>query len=374
MNNFLITAYAASNVGKKRLNNEDNYYIHHSTVDSSNDIHSDIFKGDSFVGSVCDGMGGEAAGEVASRITVNTIEKFEQKMIEDDFSDDVIAQLINNANDDVCEQITKEKKRIGTTFTLIGVKNNSVTVSNVGDSRIYQFSNGLLKQISRDHTEAQTMVDAGIVTKEESMSLKEKHRLTQHIGIFPYEMIIEPYTVRMAAKDNDRYLLCSDGLTDMLTEQEIADVFCEHLSVENTVQKLISLTLKKGGRDNVTVLICEITENLDIKNSVNEISNNNSVDAVISAFGIHDIADGKNNEVKINCNLPVMTNKSRKKEKLKNGLIAAICTMIVILSSFSVGYTVAKCKYDIASKENVVTNKNKTEQSVQKENLSIDLL
>lgn len=258
MNDFIVTAYAASNVGKKRQNNEDDYYINQTTVHSQTVVHSDLYKGTDFLGSVCDGMGGEASGEVASQITVETIGQFEYKLKESGFSDETINELVNTANDKVCQKIVQEKKRMGTTFTLLGVQDDVVTIANVGDSRIYQYSNGVLKQVSHDHTEAQTMVDSGLISQEEAMALKEKHRLTQHIGIFPYEMIIEPYIVRTDAKANDRYLLCSDGLTDMLSKAEILSVMEKDLPLEETGGLLIDSALRNGGKDNVTVLLCDI--------------------------------------------------------------------------------------------------------------------
>lgn len=258
MNDFIVTAYAASNVGKRRRNNEDNYYINQATVASQTMAHSDVFRGADFLGSVCDGMGGEASGEVASQITVEAIGQFETKLKASNFSDETINELVSTANDRVCQKIVQEKKRMGTTFTLIGVTGGTVTLSNIGDSRIYKYANGILKQLSHDHTEAQTMVDSGIISKEASMDLKEKHKLTQHIGIFPYEMLIEPYTLRTEAKENDRYLLCSDGLTDMLSEAEILSVMEQKLPLEKTCELLIDGALQKGGKDNVTVLLCDI--------------------------------------------------------------------------------------------------------------------
>lgn len=261
MSNFIVTAYAASNVGNKRQNNEDNFYINKESVNSKNDVHSALFKGNAFVGAVCDGMGGEEAGEVASQLAVETIQQYENKIIASNFSDEVINELIFEANDKICNEINRIKKRMGTTFAFVGINSCDVVVSNVGDSRVYRLSNSKLEQISHDHTEAQSMVDAGMISKEESMKIKQKHRLTQHLGIFPYEMIIEPYIVRIPAKIGDRFLLCSDGLTDMVSENEIESILNSRDSLKNTVDRLISKALENGGKDNVTVMLCEIELN-----------------------------------------------------------------------------------------------------------------
>lgn len=286
MNEFRISAYAASNVGKRRQNNEDNYYIAHNKVNSSLDTNAivDSIEG-AFIGSVCDGMGGEAAGEVASHIAVEVIEAFENDLILQGCSDKAINDVVSAANEKICNEIYKYKKRMGTTFTLIGITNENVTISNVGDSRVYRYSDNTLTQVSHDHTEAQTMVDAGIVTMEQSMKLKEKHRLTQHLGIFTDEMIIEPYTVRLPIKINDRYMLCSDGLTDMLTEPEIKAILDENLTIKDTVNKLISSAIENGGRDNVTVLLCEIKVN-EKNISPQSTPSANSTETLIKAFNV----------------------------------------------------------------------------------------
>lgn len=351
MNNFVITAYAASNVGKKRFNNEDNYYINSKTVNSLNETSAKIENVNCFIGAVCDGMGGEEAGEVASQIAVTSIGNFEKQLIIEKCSDSILENLIDSANTLICNEIKKAQKRMGTTFTLIGINNNEVTLTNIGDSRIYRYSDNVLSQISHDHTEAQTMVDAGIVTKEQSISLKEKHRLTQHLGIFPYEMIIEPYTVRIAAKANDRYLLCSDGLTDMLTEHEIEAIFAENLSIENTVNKLISSALQKGGKDNVTVLICEISYNLKVETPPIAKSNDSSVKTDMSKLDTNITPDCKCNDINISNELSGKSVQIKSKNEFKLKVIAVVCAIILLISAFLSGFFLAKGKYDKSVKD-----------------------
>ncbi|MGN1418538.1 MAG: PP2C family protein-serine/threonine phosphatase [Acutalibacteraceae bacterium] len=260
MKDLYISACAASNIGKRRENNEDNFYLDDKLVNSENEAFAKLQNVSELITAVCDGMGGEEAGEVASQIAVETIRKFKRFILHHNFSDASIEKYVNCANELICDEIRKRRKQIGTTYTLLGIKKNIVTASNVGDSRIYRFSEGILKQISRDHTAAQSMVDAGIITKEESTKIPEKHQLTQHLGIFPYDMIIEPYTVRIPAKAKDKYLLCSDGLTDMLTDAEISDILSKNEPIEGLVDELIQSAVNKGGKDNVTVVLCTIND------------------------------------------------------------------------------------------------------------------
>lgn len=258
MSQFKIFAYAASNVGKRRQNNEDNYYLNAHFVNSERSISAYSEQNEPFLAAVCDGMGGEEAGELASQIACESIGECYSTLIENGMSDAAILSFVNMANGKICDEITKKKKRIGTTYTLLSVIGAEVTASNIGDSRIYYYSENTLRQISRDHTQAQSMVDSGLVSAEEAMKIPEKHRLTQHLGIFPYEMIIEPYTVKGKAKAGDRYLLCSDGLTDMLSESEIERILAQKLPLRQTGEQLIDAALEKGGKDNVTILLCEI--------------------------------------------------------------------------------------------------------------------
>lgn len=260
MSDLYIRAYAASNIGKRRQNNEDNYYLNRQFVNSEKEASAELLTKNSFIASVCDGMGGEEAGEVASQIAVETVDEFSDFMVKNGFSDRSIEAYINRANDLICGEISKRKKRTGTTFALLGIKDHIVTASNIGDSRIYRYSDGTFEQISRDHTAAQLLIDTGAMTYEEAMNTAEKHQLTQHLGIFPYEMVIEPHTVRIRANPKDRYLLCSDGLTDMLTNAKIANILSKEDSLPDTVNRLIESAIENGGKDNVTVLLCEISQ------------------------------------------------------------------------------------------------------------------
>ena len=261
MSDILIETVARSNVGKRRGNNEDNFYLGGENVNSLNDkiVRTDLSE-EGFT-AVLDGMGGESSGEKASLISAMACDELKNELLDSEFSDESILHLFNKANSDVCDEIVKIQKRMGSTLVLLGVKNNQITIANIGDSRAYLYRNGELKQISKDHTEAQTMVDAGLISWEDSQSIKEKHKLTQHIGIFEEEMIIEPYIKRFSGQVNDKILLCSDGLTDMLTNEEIKTLLDSDDNAENIVNNLVEAALDKGGKDNVTVNLSIIKSN-----------------------------------------------------------------------------------------------------------------
>ncbi len=260
MKDFIISAYGRSNVGKKRGNNEDNFYLSGVTVDSANDITAKLNDSSKLATAVFDGMGGEAAGEKASQIAADTFGEKLSDIINSDFSEIVITSTIESTNQKVCDEIRKMGKRMGCTFVSFGFSNNTIHIANVGDSRAYLLRDGKLYCISKDHTVSQTLVDSGVISYEESQKIKEKHMLTQHIGIFPDEMVLEPYFNTFAAKENDVVLLCSDGLTDMLSDSEIQSVLQQQANPEEATNMLVEKALENGGKDNVTVIVAKVSE------------------------------------------------------------------------------------------------------------------
>lgn len=259
MNDLIISAYGRSNVGKKRGNNEDNFYLAGVTVDSANDISATQAEASKTAFAIFDGMGGEAAGERASQLAADAFAKSFSVATNSGFSEDSMTSIIQSANLSVCDEMKILGKRMGCTLVSLGFSENIIHIANVGDSRAYLLRNGQLRCISKDHTVAQSMVDSGVVSYEESQKIKEKHRLTQHIGIFPDEMVIEPYFYTFDAKENDIVLLCSDGLTDMLSDAEIAGILSSNATEKDIVNCLVEKALANGGKDNITVIVSKLS-------------------------------------------------------------------------------------------------------------------
>ena len=270
MKEFIVSAYARSNVGKKRDNNEDNFYLSGVTVDSADDITANYKASDAIATAVFDGMGGEAAGEKASQIAAVTFGEKLSEIMNSDFSPSVLTSTIESANEKVCGEIRKIGKIMGCTFVSFGFSNNKIHIANVGDSRAYLLRGSELHCVSNDHTLAQSMVEAGVISYEESQTIKQKHMLTQYIGISPDEMLIEPYFNTFDAKENDVVLLCSDGLTDMVSDSEIQSVLKQRASVEQLANMLVEKALVNGGKDNVTVIVAKIYKKHSIKRFLNK--------------------------------------------------------------------------------------------------------
>lgn len=189
---------------------------------------------------IFDGMGGEECGEIASYIAAKNAAAIK-------IGKDVIAALLQfcqKANTDICGYANEnELSAMGTTAAMLAFTGNRVTLCNIGDSKIFRFCDGALEQISKDHV---AVAAFGV-----------KPPLSQNLGIPPTESVIDPYLAQGAYHDGDVYLICSDGLTDMVTTEEIAEVL-EARPVEDGGMELLEKALSNGGRDNITIILCKI--------------------------------------------------------------------------------------------------------------------
>lgn len=249
---FKFDCCFATNVGKVRKNNEDNFYfngIYKRAPEETHFMKKDlVYHGGLFA--VCDGMGGEEFGEKASLFAVENLKEFQNKDFEK-----YVNEYIGKANKRICDMIEENNgTRSGTTLALIYINNGKFVSYNIGDSRVYVYRNGKLMQVSEDHTRTAQMIKMGVMTKEQASTHKDRHVLTQHLGIFEDELIIQAYKSEKAEiVNNDMYLLCSDGLTDMLQDSEIENILKKELTAKEYVEMLINAALENGGKDNVTV-------------------------------------------------------------------------------------------------------------------------
>lgn len=269
MNTIKLSAAVCINKGNIRDNNEDNFYFDGKYLNANNRDKAATLKSeltqDVGIYGVFDGMGGEALGEEASYIAADTLKKAHKKILTNPHSDreQIILSAIKDANVKICKKIVESgEKRIGTTFTAIKIENDVAKIYNVGDSRAYIFRDGKLSQISEDDTSAQRLVNLGVITKEKSKNHPDKHKLTQHLGIFPNEMLIEPHISReIKLKKSDKLLLCSDGLTDMVDDEDISEILKQSKKCSDLAKELIKKALENGGKDNVTALVLNVESN-----------------------------------------------------------------------------------------------------------------
>lgn len=249
----ILEVAGRSNVGMLRTNNEDK-------IGEDQEIGLVV---------LADGMGGYKSGEVASEIAVNTIlEELRAKIpclspgeIDEQTGytkESLVARnSVVKANDAIFSMSSNDAQHrgMGTTLVMGVFYDNQITIAHVGDSRMYRFRNGKLQQITVDHTLLQELVDRGFYTQEEANISLNKNLVTRALGI---EGSIAVDIKEDIAMPGDIYLLCSDGLTDMVDDQEINEtVIAFRDNLDQLADKLIALANNNGGRDNISVLLAQ---------------------------------------------------------------------------------------------------------------------
>ena len=211
---------------------------------------------------VADGMGGHAAGEVASRIAVQVLQRLTPTLASESIDEDSIEDLLMHSLHSIDEEITAvtnediEKRGMGTTLTALLIRKNQISLLHVGDSRCYRLRGNTLEQLSNDHTVIQELLDKGAITEAEAAEHPQRSVLTQALcGDGDVTPVLQMYEV----KKGDRYLLCSDGLSGVLTDKEIK-VGLKKSDKDEAVKFLNDATYINGAPDNVTILIADISE------------------------------------------------------------------------------------------------------------------
>lgn len=250
--NYEILYSCISHKGKVRSINQDNFICDNSYMGINDSSMRYPISGTFALTSpklfgVFDGMGGEECGEIASFIAAKEAAKIQFK------KNGVLSlnEYCKHANDEIC-QYAKEHSvcSMGTTAAMLLCAKNEIMLCNIGDSKIFRFANEKLEQISKDHVAVSAY---GV-----------KPPLLQNLGIPPEQSIIEPYFSQGGYCDGDRFLICSDGLTDMVSLDEIERLLGRY-HIEKATARLANRALKNGGKDNVTVILIEIKQ---IKNSM----------------------------------------------------------------------------------------------------------
>lgn len=202
---------------------------------------------------IADGMGGRRAGDVASRVVVEAI----ASAVHQGYSVAEAVVQSHQAIQDVVKQGTGVQG-MGSTAVVLKLKGNAYEIAWVGDSRAYLWGAGRLRQLTRDHTIVQHLLDAGVINTQEARSHPARNQLTRALGP-PETPNIEVATVSGILQPGERVLLCSDGLTTELSEGQIAGILDHRLAPQATVEQLIQAALDAGGRDNITVLLIPAT-------------------------------------------------------------------------------------------------------------------
>jgi protein phosphatase len=224
---------AGTHTGYVRHHNEDSFRV---------DLHAGLWL-------IADGMGGRRAGDVASQVVAQAVGASVQQGLS--LAEAVIRS--HHAIQDVVEQGTGVRG-MGSTVVVLKMEDNAYEIAWVGDSRAYLWGDGRLRQLTRDHTIVQHLLDAGVINRQEARIHPARNQLTRALGP-PETPQIEVATVSGTLRSGEQVLLCSDGLTTELSEGQIAAILNERQSPQYTVERLIQAALDAGGRDNITVLL-----------------------------------------------------------------------------------------------------------------------
>ena len=228
--------FALSDLGLQREGNEDSGLISPKLI------------------AVADGMGGHAGGEVASTIAITalaTTEINENSLLT--ITKDIDSAILYKS------QTQPDLAGMGTTLTALHINNEAVELLHVGDTRCYAFAGGKLNQLSHDHTVMQELIDQGRITPDEAVNHPQRSLLTHALmGDSGFEPVIQLYPTKLG----DQFLLCSDGLTRVLSDFEIGKILKKY-SGQELVENLVAETKAKGAPDNVTVIWAEIVSEED---------------------------------------------------------------------------------------------------------------
>lgn len=236
----LVLRYIArSDRGLVRTNNEDSVYAGARLL------------------ALADGMGGHAAGEVASQLVIQAMRSLD----DDEPGGDLLSKLdraVHNGNSAIHAQVedSPELDGMGTTLTAILFAGSRIGLCHIGDSRGYLYRGGQLTQITRDDTFVQTLVEEGRITAEQAHTHPQRSLIMRALT----GQEIEPTLTMREARAGDRYLLCSDGLSDVVSEETLADTLGSIADYQECADRLIELALRGGGPDNVTVIVADVVD------------------------------------------------------------------------------------------------------------------
>lgn len=240
-----MRVHAKSDIGMQRKMNQDTYYISEDNEEYTLCI-------------LADGMGGYTGGEVASNLAaINAADYIKENFVSrreytKEELQELIKKAIEHANQVVYEISKREQEleQMGTTMEICLIYNNRVFIGHIGDSRIYRIRQDIMRKITVDHSYVQKLVKEGKITKEEAVNHPKKNMLMKALGCEPE---IEPDITVKGFKEDDIILICSDGLTNMISEEEIYNIIKEDFDL--ATDRLVKRANDLGGNDNITIIL-----------------------------------------------------------------------------------------------------------------------
>jgi serine/threonine protein phosphatase PrpC len=218
------------------------------------EINEDAVHAGSALIAVADGMGGLPAGEVASEIAIRSLAALEAESAAVD-PIEALRGALEKANDQIGEAIDANPSLagMGTTVTAMLLRGDRIAMVHVGDSRAYLLRDGVLTQVTKDDTFVQSLVDKGAITAEEARRHPQRSLVTQALQ----GREVSPVFEQLEPRGGDRFLLCSDGLSDFVDDEAILEVLSEYAEPQRCAQRLIELALRAGGADNISAVVAD---------------------------------------------------------------------------------------------------------------------
>ncbi|HUF05224.1 MAG TPA: protein phosphatase 2C domain-containing protein [Aridibacter sp.] len=306
-----VEVHATSHVGQIRKGNEDNYLVLRLSDaqkwtsrqdDGDAVIESREFEVDDkgIILAVSDGMGGALAGEVASKMAVETVGETmteadpEKTISPNDFGNTLVGRLYDSivyANHKIHQKGREpEFQGMGATFTGVGITNGAVDLVQIGDSRTYLIRNAKIYQVTKDQSLVQQLIDSGQISAEEAETHALKNVILQALGA---QNEIYPVAARLIPHRDDILIICSDGLSNKIDSVDMQKIVFEHLEdLKQAVAKLVEVANERGGEDNITLIIARLTGS-----SLEEPTDDEIQLEAVSPESIHDTAEQDTAEI-----------------------------------------------------------------------------
>lgn len=242
----MLKTFSITDVGRKRQMNQDSVFSSEVSIGNLPNL---------FI--VADGMGGHKAGDYASKCTVETMHECVERSFEKDPAV-ILKEAIEEANRNIHAKAQEDAEYagMGTTVVAATILGNHLQIANVGDSRLY-IINEDIKQITKDHSLVEEMIRMGGIDRESARNHPDKNIITRAVGVSE-QVLIDFFSVELTKQDT--ILMCSDGLTNMLDDEEILMIVRGQRDVVEKAQQLVHMANERGGRDNISVVLLEVAE------------------------------------------------------------------------------------------------------------------
>ncbi len=256
---------AVTDIGQKRSSNQDNFYVNGCYIDHYNAVAERFDVVDSLnahVLAVCDGMGGQADGDVAAMIGVSTISDYSDSLRQSENNQNAsrtARRMLREANGRILEKCKESGKKMGSTVSMLVVANQYVYACNLGDSEIYHKTQYGIERLSKPQTFAQELVDMGAISEDQASRSYIRNQLSQYLGMENVRGL-KPNENCTTIRNGDMLLICSDGVSDVLPNHSIYATLSSGRPVRDIADALIEKALRKGSGDNLTVVIARVLD------------------------------------------------------------------------------------------------------------------